>query len=345
MVGLVVALWLAAAGLSSSTARAQVAWERGSFDEALARARLERKWVLLELHAGWCEPCRQMESEVYARPRVGEQLGRDFLALRRDGESGEGLALHECYHVVGFPTLLVLTAEGTEVDRIMGAVDEKELVATLAAFRAGRNTLAALEKRAAGTRVAPALAFELARRHALRGDPRAPVEAERVAAGDPEHAAEALFVLGKYYYLRGLKDYAAAARTLERVIAVYPKSPQAEEAPYHLALARHGLGDDPAALRILDDWLAAAPGDAERYNAYAWGCFKAGFGRQRAIAVARRGLGAFPKSDALWDTLAELLHADGLGDEARAAEGRALELKPGDRYYTTQLERMGGTNR
>ena len=331
-------------GPFGSAARAQVEWERGTLEENLARAHRERKWVLVELATGWCESCRTMDAEVYQRPEVGAKLAKDFIALRRDGESGEGLALHDRYHVVGFPTLLVLSPEGGEIDRIMGVVAAKELIATLGSFRAGKNTLATLERRAADTHGSPELVFELAKRHALRGDGRAPGEVERVVANDPGHAAEALFTLGKYYYLRGVKQYENAARTLERVIAVYPKSPQADEAPYDLALARHGLGDDGGAIKILDAWLAAAPDDLERQNAFAWGCFKSGFGRDRAIAVAREGLAAHPTSDPLWDTLAELLFAEGRAAEASAAEGKALAIKPADRYYTTQLERMKGAH-
>ncbi|MSP61236.1 MAG: DUF255 domain-containing protein [Myxococcales bacterium] len=336
-------------GAEAGVARAGVDWEPGTLADALGRAKAEKRLVLVDLFASWCGPCHEMDEQVYSRPDVGEALRRPFVALRRDGELGEGREIHARYHVVGFPTLLVLAPDGTEVDRIMGFTAGPELLATLASFRAGTNTLAALEKRAASSRVRggdPALQIELAKRHALRGDSRAPVEAERVVAGDPENragrAAEALFTLGKYYYLRGRKEPASAARTLERLIQVYPASPQAVEAPYQLAIAQHGLGDDARAQKTLDGWLAAGPKDAEKYNGFAWCCFKNGFARARGIAVAREGLSVFPRADALWDSLAELLAQDGHSAEAAAAERKALEIKPADRYYTTQLLRFEG---
>ena len=332
----------ASLGSSGAVAAEGVKWADGSLDGALARARAERKWVLVDVAASWCGPCHEMDEKVYSRAEVAAAFG-EWVPLKRDGEVGDGAAIVERYHVVGYPTLLVLSADGEEVDRVMGFVEAKELLGRLADFRNGRGTLAELEKRAA-TSHDPALAAELAKRHALRGDGRAVAETEKVVAADLDGSAgrapEALLVLGKYYWLRGRKDHAQAARTLERLAQLFPSSKAArDEAPYNLAIAYHGLGDDARALKTLDAWL---DGGAERYNAYAWCCFKNGFGRARAIAVAREGLAKHPDADALWDSLAELLAQDGHADEAVAAERKALAAKPNDRYYASQLARFGG---
>jgi tetratricopeptide (TPR) repeat protein len=233
----------------------------------------------------------------------------------------------------------------------MGALGARELTGLLADLRAGRNTVTELERRAMRSRD-PELQAELARRHALRGDPRAEAELDAVVAGDPDdragRASQALLVLGKYVALRGRKDYRTAARALERLLADYPRSRAAEEAPFHLAAARHGLGDDAGALAALDAWVAGAADDAaraERSDGYGWCCLQYRFGRERAIATVReaaRRFGGGRDGARLWDTLAELHAQAGRAAEARAAEARAAQMAPDDPYYASQLARFGG---
>jgi tetratricopeptide (TPR) repeat protein len=345
-VGLVAAV-VAALGTAWPFAEARaVRWEDGTLADATRRARESKRWILVDVYATWCGPCHEMDERVWPQPEVGQAVERDFVALRRDGEAGEGAELAARYHVVGFPTVLVLDESGAEVDRLMGFVEAKELVATLAKYRAGKGTIAALERLLQATPGDEALRLEVGRRHAMRGDPRALVELGQVVVGDPENrgrrASAALFTLGKYYWQRGLKEQAKALATLEELVRRFPSSAEAQDAPYPMAIALHALGRDAEARRVLDAWLEAAPRDVSRCNAYAWMSFKEGFDRARGIEVARRGLAIDEKDHGLWDTLAELLAATGRMAEARQAAERALALKPGDVYYAAQVRRFGG---
>jgi Flp pilus assembly protein TadD len=321
-----------------------VAWQEGTLADAVRRAKQSKRWVLVDVFATWCGPCHAMDDKVYPQREVTQAIERDFVALRRDGETGEGAEIAARYHVVGFPTILLIDENGVEVDRVMGFVDGRELVETLARFRAGRGTIAALERQLQATPGDEALRLEVGRRHAMRGDARAVVELGQVVVADPENrgkrASAALFTLGKYYWQRGMKDQAKALATLEELVRRFPSSPEAQDAPYPMAIALHALGRDGEARKVLDAWLEAAPRDVSRYNAYAWMSFKEGFDRARGIEVARRGLAIDEKEHGLWDTLAELLAATGKTAEARQAAERALALKPGDAYYAAQVRRF-----
>lgn len=341
----------APAALPKTAAATGISWHSGSLPQALTTARASGRWVIVDVYATWCGPCHEMDEKVWSREEVARALddahGGPYVPLRRDGESGEGLEIARRYHVVGYPTLLVLDGKGAEVDRLMGFVEPKELIATLASFRSGRGTLAELERELASAKAGPArqgLSLEVGSRHAMRGDVRAVAELREVAAHDPagKQAAPALLTLGKYYYLRGQHDYAAALTTLRELVTRFPSSDEAKEAPYDLGLALHSLGKDQEARATLDRWIADAPKDGERYNAYAWLSFKNDFDRPRGIAVANEGLKMDPKNDGLWDTLAELYAATGRPSEAAKAEAKALALKPGDHYYQAQLRRFGG---
>jgi tetratricopeptide (TPR) repeat protein len=332
--------------LSASTARA-VTWEAGTFDEALAKAKASDRWVLVDVFATWCGPCHEMDEKVYPRDEVTRALAGGFVAIRRDGEAGEGVELQRRYHVVGYPTLLVIDPKsGSEVDRLMGFVAARDLTDTLAHFREGKGTLAELERKLAAAPGDEALRLEVGTRHAMRGDERAVAELETVVKNDADNhakrAAQALLTLGKYYWLRGLKDYAHAESALRELERRFPSTEEAGQAPYNLAIALHATGHDAEARTVLDHWIAAAPRDGSRYNTYAWFAYKNEFDRARGIEVAKKGLELDAKDHALWDTLAELYAATGKQAEARDAEQHALGVKPKDAYYEAQWRRFGG---
>jgi len=284
-------------------------WESGTLAQAMHKARATHRWILVDIYATWCGPCHEMDDQVYPQPEVQKALG-GFVALRRDGEKDEGLTLVERYHTVGFPTLLVLDENGVEIDRLMGFVEASRLVASLAGFRRGEGTLQALETRLRSTPSDEALRAEVARRHAMRGDPTAPTELRQVVDHDPSNqakrASSALLVLGKYFFLRGKHDSAHAVEVLEELRRRYPGSAEAEEAPYQLATALVAGGKVAAARVELDGWLLAGPNDADRHNDYAWFCFKNKLWIPRGILVAKEGLRLDPKHAELKDTLRQL---------------------------------------
>jgi tetratricopeptide (TPR) repeat protein len=321
-----------------------MAWSGGKLEAVLAEAKRSNRYVLIDLVARWCGPCHEMNEKVWPREEVSRPVEKDFVALQRDGEVGEGEEIVRRYHVVGFPTVLVLDASGAEVDRLMGYVQPKDLVAALSQFRAGKGTLAELERKLAVHPDSEGLRLDVGTRHAMRGDERAVAELETAVRNDPDNksrrAAAALLTLGKYYWLRGKKDYPKAVEVLRELERRFPSSDEAGQVGYNLGLALHEQKRDTEAHQVLEAWIAAAPRDVSRYSAYAWLSYKNGFDRPRGIEVAKLGLEVDPKDHGLWDTLAELYAASGKLAEAREAEKRALALKPDDVYYSAQLRRF-----
>ncbi len=119
----------AAASLAASAAFAATSTPAGwtdDFDAAKARAAAENKFILADFSGSdWCGWCKKLDREVFARPEFLESATNKFVLLMVDSPSDKSLlsekaakqnpGLVEKYGVGGFPTVLLLDANGDVV--------------------------------------------------------------------------------------------------------------------------------------------------------------------------------------------------------------------------------------
>jgi uncharacterized protein YyaL (SSP411 family) len=89
-----------------STAVAWQPWGRAAF----ARARAERKPVLLAIATTWCGACREMDRTSYADPSIATIINERFVPIRVDAEERPDIS--ERYSLGGWPTTGFLTPSG-----------------------------------------------------------------------------------------------------------------------------------------------------------------------------------------------------------------------------------------
>lgn len=331
-------------GLAPGMASADegVVWRTDSLAQTLKAADGAGSLVMVDVFAEWCGPCQKYEREVFNRADVAKSLG-GVLTLRVDGEGGDGPNIVKKYHVVGYPTLLFLNSDGTELARIFGFLEPTEFMATVADYRAGRHTIASLRSELLSKPTDNALRFELGRRLVIRGELREGLAVFKPLMDDSaglESTADVHLTLGKYGYLRGAKNYPKAIEHLELVLTRFPKSKAAEQAFMPLARAYNKAGDTRRALETLDRWIALDPKDPGRYNGAAWFCFKNDLALPKGVAYAKRAVALDPKAAYAWDTLAEIRFKQGDRARAIAATKRAMGADPKDPYYRKQLKRF-----
>jgi len=86
-----------------------VAWMPWS-GAAFARARDERKPVLLSISATWCRWCQEMDANSYADPSIATIINERFVAIRVDADERPDIS--ERYNLGGWPTTAFLTPDG-----------------------------------------------------------------------------------------------------------------------------------------------------------------------------------------------------------------------------------------
>src|SRR3982751_5855214 len=99
-----------------------IAWFKGDVDAAFKSAQASNKPVLLYWGAQWCPPCKQLKSAVFSRADFIEK-SKLFVAVYLDGDLPDAQKWGDVFHVTGYPTVVVLKPDRTEITRIAGNMD------------------------------------------------------------------------------------------------------------------------------------------------------------------------------------------------------------------------------
>lgn len=109
-------------------------FETLSFEEAIEKAKKENKLIFLDAYAVWCGPCKIMDRTTFKNEKVGEIFNENFINLKIDMEKGEGPVIGRRYQVRAYPTMMLINGKGKVEKRILGAMNEKRLLAEVIDF-------------------------------------------------------------------------------------------------------------------------------------------------------------------------------------------------------------------
>lgn len=105
-----------------------ISFYQGTFEEAKALAKKEKKIIFIDAFTTWCGPCKIMAKKVFVDKSVGDFYNPNFVNMKIDMESSEGLFIAKNYKVTGYPTYLYIDATGTLVHKEMGMVDANTFI-------------------------------------------------------------------------------------------------------------------------------------------------------------------------------------------------------------------------
>ena len=109
-------------GAASNHLPAGIDWYAGDVDAAFAAAKSAGKPLFLYWGAEWCPPCAQVKSTIFNR-REFQDRSRLFVPVYLDGDTPSAQKQGERFGVVGYPTMILFRADGTEITRLPGGVD------------------------------------------------------------------------------------------------------------------------------------------------------------------------------------------------------------------------------
>ena len=335
------AIGIAAFSLIATCADAAVKWSDETYEQILARAKQENKYVFVDFFATWCGPCKRMDEKTFTDAKVQDLLN-SMIPADWDAEKDPHVAIAKQYKVSAYPTLLVIGPDGKEVDRYLGYMDPADFIKTIDGYRNGVGTIAALEKQLKASPDNVELLYQVGTKHAEAG--RSELAAEplnKVLKLDPnnkERNPEILYSLGEAYYMDA--KYADAKPYFNRLVTEYKDSEIAPDGYKRLAGIEYKTGNNDAAVAMMEKTLTGKETDAGTLNGFAWFCAQRKIGLDKALPVAQKAADLSGRDPGILDTLAEVYFARGEYDNAIKVEEEALAKTPNDQYTKDQIAKF-----
>ncbi len=324
--------------VAQAAGRAEELGFRTDKDAVMAEAQAGGQRVFAFFTTDWCSWCRRLENDVFATEEWMSGT-EQWLKLVIDAEKGTGVDWARRYHVSGFPTLILLEADGSEIDRVAGYMPMPAFLETFQDFAKGIGTLDALSEQLAANPVDFELKLQVARKLEERGrvdETRAHLaeilEADPANASGVADDADAALAMG---WFRINRDPAP----LEEVLVRWPGLESGPEI-YNILIALASRDGNDARMRtLLDRAIQDYPVNVELLNGYAWTFAVKGWDLDKARKAAMKAVELSGEDANVLDTLAEVQFRSGDKKAALATIERALKARPGDEYLQGQKQR------
>jgi thiol:disulfide interchange protein DsbD len=105
-------------------------WLEQDLEGALAKARAERKLVLVDIYAEWCAQCKELDEKTWPDASVKQWIAQNAVAIRIDTDA-KRKDLAAKLQIRSYPTVILLDGEGRERGRILGYQKPEAMLAFL----------------------------------------------------------------------------------------------------------------------------------------------------------------------------------------------------------------------
>lgn len=106
-------------GGAAAVADEHIGWMEQDLEGALAKAKAEHKLVLVDIYADWCAQCKELDEKTWPDAAVKQWMATNAVPIRIDTYA-KRKDLAQKLQVAGYPSVILLDAEGRELRRYMG---------------------------------------------------------------------------------------------------------------------------------------------------------------------------------------------------------------------------------
>lgn len=266
---LVVSAVLFAAGCNGGTSVAdesagEISWHK-DLESAKAAAKERDTIIMVDVYTDWCGWCKKLDKEVYTQSDV-VRFSDTLVNLKVNAEDNAGgTALAREHGVSGYPTILFLTSDGEEIDRIGGYLEAPSFLAEMQRIASGDGTYLSLQKAFASGNCTDEQRISLATMQFQRMKWEAAAEPLQTViesdSSDESNKRNALMILAQAKLQAG--DYMSSEKHFKNYIEQYPDSEEMPVAIYLLGINNMLVGDKESARKYLTELQTRYPGETK----------------------------------------------------------------------------------
>jgi len=279
---------------------------------------------------------------VHTNKTIGDFINAHYVSVKINGDSLEGKQLRDQYKYPGYPTTILMTANGEEIDRIVGFGGNKdEYFQVLKDYTEGRGTLGDYLNRLINEPGDFEANYAVLKKYEDRNDyPAMRQYAGTILKLDPENKQGKRYEMQYYIALGDFKTSGEVA-ALKKFIAGCSDEQWLQQAYNNIIRFYSKKQDQPNVLATYEAALEKLPQSADLMNGYAWYIFENKVSEKyaRGIQAVRRAVEMEPEADHIWDTLGQLLYADGQVEEAIQVMLKAAEIDPKEESYRENIKK------
>jgi tetratricopeptide (TPR) repeat protein len=315
----------------------EVDWAHPPYEDILKKADQGKKPIFIDFYTTWCGPCKRLDQITYQDEKVVGYLN-SIVAVRYDAEKDEGKVLAGKFKVKAYPTLVLVGADGREIDRHVGYLDPEQFLEVIEGYQNGVGTVGFYEEQLAKNPNDIETLYKLGLKHAdaVRADEaKATLEKILEIDADSEHKADIWSNLG--YVMYADDRYEEAVAYYSALMEEFPDTKHHDESLQMLARVYYGMDKKEESLEAYAAYVDRHSDDPNALNGFAWFCAKRKFGFEQALPVALKAAELSDRDPGILDTLAELYFAMGDYENAIKIGEEALASEPEDTYLEKQL--------